>query len=254
MPEKDVVSLNASSMNSLFSRKKSAPTPSLPEEVPSIPSPSVSETVFAPISPGKVGKAAREKGKDAKGYSVRETEKKRPIKTPRTASTAAAKRLSKSKKPDDADHPLNFHPDDPRRLSALSAMSGVSQQANGGNGENGDGVDAGDRMDMSPAPEQPQAPGAFPETATNGMNGEESAGQDEDREDSEGEGEGGSVPIPPPHRSPPPQQPPKEEVPKVDPEACKAAGNKFYKAGQYGKAIDEYSKGSLILNSHALDA
>ena len=57
-----------------------------------------------------------------------------------------------------------------------------------------------------------------------------------------------SAPAPPLHRTqtgpvPPPSPPP--EVEPVDPEACKAAGNKFYKAGQYDKAIEEYSKGWL---------
>jgi DnaJ homolog subfamily C member 7 len=82
-------------------------------------------------------------------------------------------------------------------------------------------------MEMTPAPEdRPQ---------TNGVNGEHS-------EESEA-----GVPVPPPHRtptSPPPQQEP--EPPKVDPEAAeafKAQGNKFYKAKQYEKAIDEYTKG-----------
>jgi len=88
-----------------------------------------------------------------------------------------------------------------------------------------------DPMETTPAPEE--VPGAFPET--NGVNGEhEEKGED-----------GDEGPAPPPHRtpkspSPPPEQP---EAPKVDAEACKAAGNKFYKAGQYQKAIEEYSKG-----------
>ena len=75
-------------------------------------------------------------------------------------------------------------------------------------------------METTPAPE---TPGAFPQT--NGVNGEHhEAGED-------------SKPVPPPHRSPPP------EKPVVDAEACKAAGNKFYKDKQYEKAIEEYTKG-----------
>lgn len=45
-------------------------------------------------------------------------------------------------------------------------------------------------------------------------------------------------PIPPPHKAPSP--PPK---PSVDPEACKALGNKYFKAKDYIKAIAEYTKG-----------
>lgn len=47
----------------------------------------------------------------------------------------------------------------------------------------------------------------------------------------------GTAPAPPPHKSSPPPQP------TVDAEACKAAGNKFFKAREYTKAIQEYSKG-----------
>lgn len=79
-----------------------------------------------------------------------------------------------------------------------------------------------DSMETTPAPE---APGAFP--MTNGTSG----GEDEE--------EG---PAPPLHRTPTNPTPQPEE-PQIDPEACKATGNKFYKAGQYEKAIEEYTKG-----------
>ena len=81
-------------------------------------------------------------------------------------------------------------------------------------------VPAEDMMETTPAPE---TPGAFPQT--NGVNGDHH------------EAEEGAKPVPPPHRSPPP------EIPAVDAEACKAAGNKFYKEKQYEKAIAEYTKG-----------
>jgi DnaJ family protein C protein 7 len=32
-------------------------------------------------------------------------------------------------------------------------------------------------------------------------------------------------------------------VPTIDAEACKAAGNKFFKARDFDKAVEEYSKG-----------
>ncbi|MCJ1248601.1 hypothetical protein MMC30_005819 [Trapelia coarctata] len=52
---------------------------------------------------------------------------------------------------------------------------------------------------------------------------------------------GDGSPVPPPHGAPPaePQAPPK---PTIDAEACKAAGNKFFKMGDYDKAIKEYGK------------
>ncbi len=77
-------------------------------------------------------------------------------------------------------------------------------------------------VESTPAPEEPSP-------VTNGVNGEHKE-----------EGEEG--PVPPPHRTPKSPSP-QPEVPKVDPEACKASGNKFYKAGQYEKAIAEYTKG-----------
>lgn len=45
-----------------------------------------------------------------------------------------------------------------------------------------------------------------------------------------------AAPPPPPHRTP-------TSPPPVDAEACKAAGNKFFKAKDYTKAIQEYTKG-----------
>lgn len=93
-------------------------------------------------------------------------------------------------------------------------------------------------METTPAPEE-NVP------VTNGVNGAESS----ERGSQDGEESG---PVPPPHRSqksPSPQSTPaaapepEPEVLKVDAEACKAAGNKFYKAGSYQQAIDEYSKG-----------
>ena len=77
----------------------------------------------------------------------------------------------------------------------------------------------------SPPVTSPQAaPGAFPEN-TNGpsseMNGEDKS------------------PTPPPHRTP--MKPP------VDAEACKAAGNKFFKARDYLRAVTEYTKGTTFV-------
>ena len=90
-------------------------------------------------------------------------------------------------------------------------------------------------MEMN-TPQPEEVPGAFPGSAatasTNGVNGDGSKAVDS----SDGEG-----PAPPPHRTPTPPV-------KVDAEACKAAGNKFYKAGEYGRAIEEYSKGRSSLN------
>ena len=93
-------------------------------------------------------------------------------------------------------------------------------------------------MDMdsdAPTPEPASsspldAPGAFPDTngtdQANGANGVAS-------------------PVPPPHRTP--TSPPPPPKPIVDPEQCKAAGNKFFKAQDYEKAIKEYTKGANLI-------
>lgn len=71
----------------------------------------------------------------------------------------------------------------------------------------------------------PSAPGAFPSTNTS-----DATAHEED-----------TPPRPPPHRSS------SNSVPKSDTEAeaeaFKAAGNKFFKAQQFDKAIGEYTKG-----------
>lgn len=51
--------------------------------------------------------------------------------------------------------------------------------------------------------------------------------------------ENNGAPAPPPHKEQADEAP---AVPSVDAEACKAAGNKFFKAREWQKAIDEYTK------------
>lgn len=104
-------------------------------------------------------------------------------------------------------HPLNLPPEERRRYSDMAAMA-----------------DTPTPIATPDTPQSPQqsAPGAFP--TTNGENG-----SDENE-----------APQPPPHQSP--KSPQEESAPAVDPEACKAAGNKFFKAKQFDKAIAEYTK------------
>ena len=63
---------------------------------------------------------------------------------------------------------------------------------------------------------------------------------------------GGGSPVPPPHRAPPAEPQPASKS-TIDAEACKAAGNKFFKMGDYDKAIREYTKGvhNMFLGIHA---
>ena len=81
-------------------------------------------------------------------------------------------------------------------------------------------------------PPQANMPGAFDSPKPNGTPAA-----------SNGEG-----PVPPPHKSNP-TSPAAASPPTVEEaEAFKAAGNKFYKAKEYKKAIEEYTKGMLLFS------
>ncbi|KAK4507614.1 hypothetical protein PRZ48_001349 [Zasmidium cellare] len=198
-------------MPSFFSKKKSTTTPTN-EPSPGTPPP-------LPHSPS----SSPEKEKKSKGYFVRE----RSAKDAKSKSPRSSKSFSRS---NPYEHPLNLPPDELRRLSALSASMSSPRDSR----EEGGVPIHSDPMETTPAPE---TPGAFPQS--NGVNGEHQ--NDEDQE---------NRPTPPPHRtptSPQPQpeksdKPEKPEIREAEAEAYKAAGNKLYKAGQYGSAIDEYTK------------
>lgn len=90
----------------------------------------------------------------------------------------------------------------------------------------------GDAMSTSP----PETPGAFP--TTNGVHN--------DKND--------EAPRPQAQRTPTAQSN-KPAEPPVDAEACKAAGNKFFKAKQYDKAVEQYTKGNdLRIDLHRVFA
>jgi DnaJ family protein C protein 7 len=115
-------------------------------------------------------------------------------------------------------HPLNLPPDQLRRLSALSSMSDPDRMDVDSEGPNG--------APTSPPP-QTNMPGSFDSPKMNGTNGT-----------ANGEG-----PVPPPHKSNPTSPASVAGPTPEEAEAFKTAGNKFYKAKEYKKAIEEYSKG-----------
>ena len=129
----------------------------------------------------------------------------------------------KKAKPDEDSHPLNLPHDQLRQLSAAMAEANA----------NGDTMDVDEPQAPTsplkaspPATPSQSAPGAFPDSTTNGNTNGVSDHDDE------------KSPTPPPHKEPPP--------PPVDAEACKAAGNKFFKAKDYARAITEYTKGTVL--------
>ena len=131
---------------------------------------------------------------------------------------APRKQDKKKVKRDPDSHPLNLPPDELRRLSAAMAKEEASRQSTDTE-DNAD--DQNDNMEWkatTPFDEPPQPNQEVSNGIPNGVNGHAERS-----------------PTPPPHQPPP--------KPPIDPEACKAAGNKFFRAKDYFKAIDEYSKG-----------
>lgn len=199
-------------MPSLFTRKKSS-TPSTPiprdhgPESPSRPSFDYTEA--------EKGRSSNNSSPEKKSRSaiVKEQQREKKPKSPRAGSTSSFAFRRRSS--DTHSHPLNLPPEELRRLSALRTANMASPRE-----ENGEPM-----QESTPAPQQ--APGAFPQANGAGVNGEHS---DE------------SGPAPPPHRSASSSPP---QSPAVNAEECKEAGNKFFKAKQYDKAIEEYTKGAF---------
>ncbi|KAL8694242.1 MAG: hypothetical protein Q9218_001068 [Villophora microphyllina] len=140
---------------------------------------------------------------------------------------------SNSKNASSADtHPLNLPPDErEKRRSAMSVPS-----------------DPPTPMDVDRDGDTSSAASSPPPITHPDANG--------DANDTDTEGP--TSPVPPPHRFKPhtsPQlpgspwkisEPSPQPVPSIDPEACKALGNKFFKNQDYVKAIAEYTKALSI--------
>lgn len=95
----------------------------------------------------------------------------------------------------------------------------------------------------SPASQQQQqnVPGAFDTPKVNGRK-DSSANIPNGSADSQG-------PVPPPHKSNP-SSPTPVVYTVEDAEAFKTAGNKFYKAKEWRKAIEEYTKGTIVAHNN----
>jgi DnaJ homolog subfamily C member 7 len=133
--------------------------------------------------------------------------------------TSPVKKDKKKAKNDRASHPLNLPPDELRRLSAAIAREDGAMKSMDYDASEQDGAASPPAHSAPPTP-MSTASAAFPDVG-NGVHGAHP--------------NGAKSPTPPPHRVPP--------KPPIDAEACKAAGNKFFKARDYSRAITEYSKG-----------
>ncbi|KAI8634724.1 hypothetical protein F5Y19DRAFT_122182 [Xylariaceae sp. FL1651] len=176
--------------------------PSSPVKPSSGPSKSPTKKPSRPASPAHV---QREQPKSRSSHSFR----RQPTDSPRRG------------KFDPNTHPLNLHPDEIKRLSALSAKSMSSRSSF-------------DKMDVdkenssqppsSPPPPQQQNSFTLP------------IGSPTNVSKSQSNGEG---PAPPPHRSNPSSPVPSDAE---QAENFKSLGNKSFKERQYKKAITEYTK------------
>ncbi|KAI9050166.1 hypothetical protein LZ554_006307 [Drepanopeziza brunnea f. sp. 'monogermtubi'] len=119
-------------------------------------------------------------------------------------------------------HPLNLPPDQLRRLSALSSSMSdpdrMDLDSEGSNSNNG--------APLTSPPIQSNVSAAFNPPKPNGTAAPAN----------------GEVPVPPPHKSSPTSPAAASPPTAEEAEAFKAAGNKFYKAKQYRKAIEQYTK------------
>lgn len=161
------------------------------------------------VSPVKVDSASHSRSSTPPPASP---EKKSPTKDRGRERRSPTKRGSKKH---ETDHPLNLPPEERKRMSAMSDPLPAQPQP----------MDLDREQTASPSAtpsSPPPPPGSFPQT--NGVNGTHEKNE--------------RPPTPPLHRTP---TGPNLE----DAEAHKAAGNKFFKAKQYDKAIEEYSKGTI---------
>jgi len=197
-----------------------------PRPVPPAFRTSLPDPKTAPASPYQTAPLTKENLR-----ALQNLEDKRPSPPPSTSQVymrrkGSPKKYDKKKSKEDPDsHPLNLPPDELRRLSAAMAREENTKDPMDLDTQDPITSPNGDYQPVTPSQE---TPGAFPESASelqtpNGVNGHAE-----------------KSPTPPPH---------KPQLPPVDPEACKAAGNKFFKAKDYERAIAEYTKGRPLFGA-----
>lgn len=203
-----------------FGEAPAAPPPSFPRPVPvpvsaTAPAPAPQAAAFPNTShtqTSTVITGMRKSRSPKKHDKDREKEKKKSKHDPNT-------------------HPLNLPPDQLRQFVTAQMARQEAEAGRSSMSMDRDVPEASEQTFVNgsspPATPSREAPGAFPDHAsdhsTDGTNGSDERS-----------------PTPPPHKVTPV---------KVDPEACKAAGNKFFKAKDYERAIAEYTKGMPQLSA-----
>ncbi|KAL2018895.1 hypothetical protein VTK56DRAFT_10262 [Thermocarpiscus australiensis] len=138
------------------------------------------------------------------------------------------------KKIDPDTHPLNLPPEQRKRLSELSAMSARNsmdvdkEPVNGGNPSS---PPQQQQHPQYPRQKTPPHTNSFTVPVANGVEASTNGIADE------------AVPPPPPHRSQP-SSPVQTELEQA--ESFKNEGNKFFKAGDYTRAIEFYTKAVVL--------
>lgn len=203
---------------SIFHKPKSNRKQSVPDLNTSIPDQtrSPSSQSSSPEKRSFSHRDSKDSDRDRRSKSAHSPTKHRsPTKSP------TKKLFRSSTESDRHSHPLNLPPEELKRLSGLSTMASP--------------MDTDRDQTASPPPTSPQtvpngAPNP-PKLQANSINGTISPNPQEV-----------APPRPPPHRTPTNSSAHEVPKPTTDPEDFKAAGNKFFKAKEYGKAIAEYSK------------
>ncbi|KAH8895133.1 TPR-like protein [Thozetella sp. PMI_491] len=187
------------------------------------PSPTKSPTKASSRSPSKKSEqAAPPSPRESKTQHRTSRNLARQATDPGYSSSSSARK----KKHDPDTHPLNLPPEERKRLSALSAMSAR-------NSMDIDREPPNQGSPSSPSQSQPGPPSnsfTVPVQMPNGANGTPSGADDD-------------APPPPPHTSAPASP---EETAAADAENFKNEGNKFFKAKDYTRAIECYTKAVVL--------
>jgi DnaJ family protein C protein 7 len=197
-------------------------------------------------SPTKTSAPLKNSSASTSARAESPSSKSRPLRPFGRHSTDPGSSSSKKKKIDPDTHPLNLPPEQrSKRLSAMSARDAMDIDK--------EPVNGGTDSPASPQPSQPASQPPKPQhsksftvpvsdkadaapakngTTTNGVNGTK-----------QGESNG-DLPVPPPHRSQPSSP---AQTAAEDAETFKNDGNKYFKAKDYTKAIENYTKGKSTL-------